>query len=335
MSEDFDTILDRCLADVAAGRETIDSCLRHYPAQASRLAALLKLAGQVQTAPPASLPVDKRRALEARLMKRASELRARPVSRANTPRRPLWRRGIVLALTSLAAFILLLSSAVSASASSAPGDVLYPVKRASEQVRLALSPDGWQAELHLEFARQRLQELDVLRERGKVSEELLTEISAETALVLDRVPSLPPDKQRVVLMSLTDFQNQQLQVLEVMAASTRGEAQARVKNALADSATKQQQAKALLAGAAPVATPVLNLTQEPEPTILLETQAPHGKPAFKPTAPDKPELQATAKATKEPQKPTPKVERTPPGQTNQATPNKPTKEPKPTKESKK
>jgi hypothetical protein len=34
----------------------------------------------------------------------------------------------------------------------------YPVKRVTEQVRLAVTPAEQQVELHLEFARQRLQE---------------------------------------------------------------------------------------------------------------------------------------------------------------------------------
>ena len=266
MPEDFDTILNRCLEDIAAGRETFDSCLRRYPAQASRLAVLLELAARVQAAPGTPLRADKRHALEDRLLKRAAQLQSKPVSQPTAPRLPLRRRSFALAMASLVAVVLVLGSAVSASAASVPGDVLYPVKRATEQVRLALTPDGQQVDLHLEFARQRLQELNVLQERGEVSEELLVEISNETALVLDRVPTLPQERQQIVLMSLTDFQDQQVKILEVMASSAQGEAQTKVMNALADSATKQQQAKTLLLGAASGATPGLNSTQEPEPT---------------------------------------------------------------------
>ncbi len=328
MPEDFDLILDRCLADIAAGRETIDSCLRRYPAQAGRLAALLELAERVQAAPAIPLPDDKRRALETRLLRRAAQLRSKPVNRAAAPRRPLlWRRSFALALASVIAVALLLGTTVSASAASVPGDVLYPVKRATEQVRLAFTPDGQLAELHLEFAQQRLQELNVLQERGEVSEELLTEISNETQLVLERVPTLPQEKQQTVLVALTDFQDQQVKVLEVMASSARGEAQTKVMKALADSAAKQQQAKALLATATPDATPVLSSTQEPEPTIGDEPQPP-GKPTSKPTSTDKPEPQATVRATQA--NPQSGADHTPPGQSNQPTP-KPTKEPRPTK----
>jgi hypothetical protein len=309
MSDDFDDLFNRCLADITTGRETIDSCLKRNPAQAGWLAALLELAARIQAAPAITLPDDKRRALEARMLKRAAQLRSKPTSRPVAPRHPLWRRNIALALASVIAFILLLGSAVGASAASVPGDFLYPVKRATEQVRLAVTPAEQQVELHLEFARQRLQELTVLQERGEVSADLLAEISSETELVLERAPSLPQEKEHGVLLSLTDLQDQQLAVLAVMASSTQGEEQTKVRNAQADSASKRQKAKVLLAGAAP--------DPEPEPTAVHGTP-PQGDPMLKPTPADGLGPHATPKPTKAPPattpEPKPKAERTPPGQ---------------------
>jgi hypothetical protein len=334
MPEDFDAILDHCIAEIAAGRETIDSCLRRYPAQADRLAALLAIAQRARTLPsPAPLPMDKRRALESRLIKHAGQLRSKPVSRSTAPQLPLWRRSVALAMASLVAVALLLGSVVGASAASVPGDVLYPVKRTAEQVRLALTPAGQQVDLHLEFAQQRLQELSVLQDRGKVSEELLVEISDETTWVLDRVPALTPDRQQAVLMSLTDFEDQHLKVLEAMASSVKGEEQTKLLSAAADSTAKRQQASNLLMGAASTATPVGGPSPEPQPTSLEETQPAHGRATARPVVTDKPVPQATPKATNAPpatpQKPTPKVEHTPPGQADHATPHSPP--PKPTK----
>ncbi len=329
MSDDFDAILDRCLADIAAEHKTIDSCLRHYPAQADQLAVLLRAAERARTVPPpASLPANKRRALESQLVRRTEQLHSRLVSRQTVPRLPMWRRGVALLLASFIVGVLLLGSAASASASSMPGDFLYPVKRATEQVRLALAPDEQQVDLHLEFARQRLQELRVLADRGELSEDLLAEISDETALMLDRIPALSQNKQQTLLASLTDFQDQQLQALEVIALSVQGDAYAKVSAALADSRAKRKLAIELLAGAASGNNPTDGSRGEPSSTILKEETRPaQGNPAAK---------QATLKATKvpppTPQKPTPKVEHTPPGSANQPTPHsppeKPTKVPK-------
>lgn len=49
--EDFETILARCLADLTAGRVTIEDCLQRYPAQAGRLAAILPFAEQARATP--------------------------------------------------------------------------------------------------------------------------------------------------------------------------------------------------------------------------------------------------------------------------------------------
>src|SRR5512136_2850856 len=93
MPDDFDVILDRCVADIAAGRETIDSCLRRYPAQGGQLAVLLQIAAWAREAPPlAPLPIDKRRALEFQLLRRARQLQSKLALRPTVPRAPVWRR---------------------------------------------------------------------------------------------------------------------------------------------------------------------------------------------------------------------------------------------------
>jgi hypothetical protein len=343
MPEDFDEIFNQCLADIAAGRETVASCLQRYPAQAGRLAVLLELAGRLQGTSVPALPADKRRALEARVLKQAEQAQWHSVSPAVRDRgMPGWRhilrrRSAVMVFASIMAVVLLLGTTVGASAASVPGDFLYPVKRATEQVRLALTPAGQQVKLHLELARQRLHELEVLQGRGEVSGELLAEIAVETGLVLERVPALAAEQQSGVLQELAAFQDQQAKVLAVMAASAHGEAQIKVKNAQADSAAKQQKAKVLLTGSDSNVAPGRDSTPAPEPTVLHGSQQ-QGKPSTKPEATEKPKPQATPKATKEPpptpQRPDPKASRTPPGPSLWFAPNDTADEHRPTREPK-
>jgi hypothetical protein len=330
MPDDFEVILDHCLADTAAGRETIDSCLRRYPAQSGQLAKLLQIAERAREAPPpAPLPLDKRRALESRLLRRAGQLRSKPVLRPTAPRAPVWRRRVALALASAIVVFLLLGSAASVSAASVPGDFLYPVKRATEQVRLTLASEQQQVNLYLEFARQRLQELRILKDRGEVSKDLLAEISSDTALVLERIPVLPRQNQQALLTSLTYFQDQQLQVLEDMASSVQGDAQTTVREALADSAAKHKQAVDLLASAASDNNPAAGSSQGSSPTSAAATRPAQGHPAVKPESTDtaEPQVTVTPRATRvqpsNPHKSTPRVEHTPPGQIRQATPQSP------------
>ena len=338
MSDDFDAILDRCLTDVAAGRATIDSCLHRYPAQADRLKALLGIAERARTAPATPLPVDKRRALETRLLKRAGQLRSRPVTPSTASQRPVWRLNVVWVAASVIVVLLLVGSAVTASAASVPGDSLYSLKRTTEQVRLALAPVQQQADLHLEFARQRLQEVRTLTGRGEVSDELLGEISSETNQILGQIPALPPDKQQMLLSSLTSFQDQSMQVLQFMAASTQGDVQAKVMAALADTESKRQQAMGLLAGAASTTNPINAGTDEPRPTLLEETPPLLAGSTVPPELTDTSSPPTTGEATDEvtevpppgvaataapavtTQDPTPDAGHTPPGQVRQATP---------------
>jgi hypothetical protein len=232
---------------------------------------------------------------------------------------------VVLAAALFMVVLLLFGSAVSASAASVPGDFLYPVKRAAEQVRLALTPEQERVDLHLEFARQRLQELQVLTDRGEVSEDLLAEISNETATVLEQAEALPQDGQRVVLASLTVFQDEHLQTLQRMASWAQGEAQAEVMAALADTTAKRQLVMKLLAGAASDNTPG-GLPEEPPAILKEETRPAREKPTTKPDAVGKPKPPVTPRATKEspanPQKPTPQAEHAP-GQAGQSTPQSP------------
>jgi hypothetical protein len=241
----------------------------------------------------------------------------------------VWRRRVALALASAIVVFLLLGSAVSVSAASVPGDFLYPVKRATEQVRLTLASEQQQVNLYLEFARQRLQELRTLKDRGEVSKDLLAEISSDTALVLERIPVLPQQNQQALLTSLTYFQDQQLQVLEDMASSVQGDAQTTVREALADSAAKHKQAVDLLAGAASDNNPAAGSPQGSSPTGVAATRPAQGHPAVKPESTDtaEPQVTVTPRATRvqpsNPHKSTPEVEHTPPGQVRQSTPQSP------------
>ena len=337
MPDEIDSILDRCLDDIAAGRETIDSCLRRYPAQAARLAVPLQVAKRAWAVPPlAPLSADKRGALESRLLWRAGQLRSKSEIRSTAPRLTVWRRGLAIVAVSFGVGILLLGSVVSASASSVPGDVFYPLKRATEQVRLTLVPEHQQIHLHLEFAQQRLQEARVLSERGEVSEDLLAEISSETALVLERVSALSPEKQAVLLTSLTNFQDQHLQILERMTVLAQGNTRAKVLAELADSTARRQQAVELLDRFVPTSVPTNKPSKELRPTDLKgETRPTQANSTAKPRLTDTAEPEVTPVATKTPHatpgKPTPKVERTPPGQserTPKPPPQKPVKTPK-------
>ncbi|MFN8645092.1 MAG: DUF5667 domain-containing protein [Candidatus Binatia bacterium] len=89
---------------------------------------------------------------------------------ATWPRRPAaaWPRLALRLTAAVVAVALGLGSAVVASANDVPGDALYPVKRAAESARMALTFDpGRRAAYHLELASLRISELRSLVNRGR------------------------------------------------------------------------------------------------------------------------------------------------------------------------
>lgn len=135
--------------------------------------ALLHTAHLLHDAPHPQMPPDMFERVRARTLAAHDQARfAHP--RASAPSHLLrWAASIV--------FVVIISSmlAVPASADSTPGDPLYPVKRAAEQVELLLAADEMaRATVHLTHAQRRIEEARVLMARG----EDITRIIAEASL---------------------------------------------------------------------------------------------------------------------------------------------------------
>ena len=340
--DNFESIIDDCLKEIVAGRETLESCLRRYPAHAARLAPALEVAERLRRLPAAPvMPVDKRRVLETRYLKRATQLQARATQRAVDSQRGMRRRGLMPVIVAFLVCLILVTAVTTASAS-VPGDALYPVKRVTEQVRLTLTSGPLQAALHLNLAQERLVELRTLAERREVPTNLLTEISVETAVVLQQIPSLPLEQQQTLLVQLTEFNDRNSQVLQSVAAFATGDTQISVQAALADSTAKQNQAKAMFASikilpdSPPSAEKGPRLTPAGIENRPTQVDSATKKSTLQPSATDEleapPTPRPTDKASPNPEKPTPKIEHTPPGQRGDVKPThqppeRPTKKP--------
>lgn len=186
---DFDTILDDCLARVRAG-ESLETCLADYPDLASQLRPLLVTAAGLQSlgAPVArseAFATGRQRMLDAVEVMWPANYHPTPetVSGGNwltwlrrrlappVTRAPVRRLAVALLLVVFISGIL----ATAASAGALPGDVLYPVKRTWEEVRLFLTVDDeTRLELEAEQAQERLREINRLIETGRPEEVTFT-----------------------------------------------------------------------------------------------------------------------------------------------------------------
>jgi len=195
-SKKFDNILDECLERLLVKGETIEQCLASYPEQAAELEPLLQTA----------LAAKKASAIQPR-----PEFRARAryqfrsaLQEAKTKRgrrffvwQPRWATAIVIVL------ILLLAGGgtVAAAGNSMPDGTLYPVKLATENVRLRLTPSELgKAQLYANFADKRVLEIARMAKKGKpeLVERTAQRLDAHLMMIARLVS--PPEKEAAVLM---------------------------------------------------------------------------------------------------------------------------------------
>jgi hypothetical protein len=231
-----DEILEHCLNEIAAGRKTAAECAALYP-EAPDLEAQLRAAQALRAWNAPTLRPEADRRIEARL--REAVIAQRP---ARAARRTILRWALA-ALAGIAA--LALTSAV-ASAHSLPGETLYPVKRATEAVRLLFTPPSQQAAFHATLAQRRLDELVALAERGDADPARLAslahEITAETDAALSAINQAAPEAQAYVLHIILEETARQQAVLQTLKDSAPPDAQAEVMGALEAAARNQAQA---------------------------------------------------------------------------------------------
>jgi hypothetical protein len=159
----FDSMFDECLESLLAGKQTVEQCLQKYPEQANELEPLLRTAMSVRQA------VD---------IKPSPETKARgryqlqlKMAEMNKPKRawfPGWQPRWAMAVMAVLLVFVMGGGAVVAANGSMPGSPLYPVKIATENVRVKLAgSDVEKVELLTTLADRRVTELSYLMESGK------------------------------------------------------------------------------------------------------------------------------------------------------------------------
>ena len=196
-NKEFDNILDECLERLLVKGETIEQCLASYPEQATELEPLLQTA----------LAAKKVSAIHPR-----PEFRARAryqfhsaLREVGTKRglrffgwQPRWATAVAMVLIMLLAG----SGTVAAAGNSMPDEPLYPVKLATEQVRLRLTPSNLgKAQLYVNFADKRVLEIARMAEVGKPELVERTARRLDTHLAMIAYLVSPPEQEEAVLMA--------------------------------------------------------------------------------------------------------------------------------------
>lgn len=168
MNKVLDELVDRCLSDIQSGQTTIEECLTRHPEVEGSLEPLLRLAAYSHElmAPDSPNPVFVQNAQIRLLNQIRTKTQSKQPRKTHPLRMPrLFLRPAYALVAILLVFALFTSGigVVRASASSLPGDNLYGLKRASEQIQLvmSLSSDG-DKRLLLEFVETRMEEVEAL-----------------------------------------------------------------------------------------------------------------------------------------------------------------------------
>jgi hypothetical protein len=168
---EFDNILNECLERLLVKGETIEQCLQSYPEQAVQLKPLLETALVAREAsaiqPRAEFKARARYQFRSALQEIASRGR-----RSFLGWFPRWATVMTIVL------VLLLAGGgtVAAAGNSMPDSPLYPVKLATEQVRLTLTPSQiGKARFCDELADRRVAEIVYMANKGDAQQvELIT-----------------------------------------------------------------------------------------------------------------------------------------------------------------
>lgn len=167
--EKIEKILTDCITEIKAGKASMNECLSRYPSLRRELEPLLKLALNIQPLSDVRLQDSSKQAIKARLMQnigRDSKQKARSftdIFNFGIPARFAWARIAVSVIAIVLVLSILAGGTAYASQDSLPGDILYPVKTTTENFRLFVAADeADKAELSLQFAQTRLEEMDAL-----------------------------------------------------------------------------------------------------------------------------------------------------------------------------
>ncbi len=243
MEQNIELLLDNCIDEIRKGK-SIDECLADYPQYEDVLKPLLQLAVQIENLPQ---PNPSSEALSSALINLGKEMErntaAAEISEAIVPSqrdvlpqkgfaasmkkrktfsffsegsfRNVFRKSKLAWALSTFLFFAVVLSAVTVSANSVPGDILYPLKLATEKVKFFLTFDSYgKAELRLNFSDKRLNELvEVLQQSKTLDTSLLKDMLDEAKLALEE-NEIPVEKASILTAKLNHVNAYQKTVLE-------------------------------------------------------------------------------------------------------------------------
>ena len=262
----IEDIFEFCLAAIQQEGRSIEDCLAPYPEPRAELEPMLQTAVRLEAARSLRAPAQfKVEALQRLQTLAASKPQARKTFWGlffpgfNNSRKygsygsthiPFFAYPLAGLLAVIA--ILVGVGAVASSAQTLPGDFLYPVKLAQENVRLSLTANVLdQADLHMEFANQRMVEASALvaLQRTSSLDQVLSDynqhMQTELAFISPGSSLTPGQQSDLAVKLLNDIPLSQTN-LSAMISAAPSSSQNNLETALATSTKAYNQAVGVL-----------------------------------------------------------------------------------------
>ncbi len=194
--KEFDNILDECLERILTRGETVEQCLESYPEQSAELEPLLQTALLTKRASATKPRPEFRERARYQLRSALQEMEEKRERRSFFfGWQPRWATVAIAALV----FLLASGGTVTAANNSMPDEPLYPVKLATETVRLTLTPSALgKAELYVKLVDKRVVEIIRMADKGKMEHVERTAQRLNTYLVMAANLAVPREGEAVV-----------------------------------------------------------------------------------------------------------------------------------------
>lgn len=203
MADRFDDILNECTERLLRG-ESVEQCVQRHPQQAPELEPLLRVAVAARKASSAAEPRPEFKARVRHEVQSQIRSKGRKPEPKGVPALHWMPRWAAIAACVAMLFVFAAGGTVAASSGSMPGDTLYPVKTATEQVQMKLTfSEAARAKLQARFAERRVWEMAQLARKGRA--ETMQELSRKFESHLDQIGQLavrmqnanPEDREQV------------------------------------------------------------------------------------------------------------------------------------------
>ena len=169
----LEDIFNECYERILQG-ESFESCLRRYPEHAAELEPMLRTALGFTWRASTVQPRPEFR-YWARVRLQQAQLHARQPKQVQKPGLFSWQRAWAMALVAILVILLTGGGTVAAAADALPDQPLYPVKLATERIRLAFAfSESQKAEIYTQLALTRAEEIEAMARGGKTEAVVIT-----------------------------------------------------------------------------------------------------------------------------------------------------------------